>query len=223
MRVCINGTGNIGTTLALVLNHFKTRLGITEVVCFKNRFLPWLQTDLDFLFSKGIRVIKGQAMDLEDVLLDVDFVFDTTANGFGLDNKPLYLKLKHLKGAIAQGSEKGFGQPYMLGMSLNLNQNKLVQIVSCHTHGITALLQLFASRTLDHLKQADFVIVRRSEDIGNHKRLVGANVVTKHLSPVSGTHHAIAVYDLFKTIGVDCKITSSDITTPSQLMHSTRV
>lgn len=66
------------------------------------------------------------------------------------------------------------------------------------------------------------MVVRRSEDIGNHQRLVGANVVARHLSDINGTHHAIDVKDMYKTIGIDCPITSSDITTPSQLMHSTR-
>ena len=57
---------------------------------------------------------------------------------------------------------------------------------------------------------------------GNHERLVSANVVARHLSPTTGTHHAIDVKDLFNSMNVNCNITSSDITTPSQLLHTTR-
>jgi glyceraldehyde-3-phosphate dehydrogenase (NAD(P)) len=66
------------------------------------------------------------------------------------------------------------------------------------------------------------VVVRRSEDLGNHQRLVSANVVARHLSEQTGTHHAIDVKDMFDSIDIKCNITSSDITTPSQLMHATR-
>ena len=66
------------------------------------------------------------------------------------------------------------------------------------------------------------MIVRRSEDIGNHERLVTANVVSRHLDKEVGTHHAIDVNDLFQTKGTSVQIQSSDITTPSQLMHTVR-
>src|SRR5690606_26219058 len=75
---------------------------------------------------------------------------------------------------------------------------------------------------LENLDYADVVVVRRSEDLGNHERLVSANVVARHLDLDIGTHHAIDVVDLFDTKGCSCKLTSSDITTPSQLMHSVR-
>jgi len=99
---------------------------------------------------------------------------------------------------------------------------KFVQIVSCNTHGAAAIINSLANKNLTDLEFADFVVVRRSEDIGNHERLVGANVVARHLSDLNGTHHAIDVKDMYETMGIDCPITSSDITTPSQLLHSTR-
>ena len=99
---------------------------------------------------------------------------------------------------------------------------KFVNIVSCNTHGTAALLALFTGESLENLKRADVVVVRRSEDLGNHGRLVSGNVVARHLDAATGTHHAVDVVDLFKTIGVACPLTSSDITTPSQFTHSVR-
>jgi glyceraldehyde-3-phosphate dehydrogenase (NAD(P)) len=80
----------------------------------------------------------------------------------------------------------------------------------------------FCNNDIDQLDFEDFVIVRRSEDIGNHQRLVTANVVARHLDDTLGTHHSIDVLDLYKTLNIKFDVTSSDITTPSQLMHGVR-
>ncbi len=223
MNVLVNGIGNIGTTLACLLQDFKSELGITKVVAFKNTPHNWLKEDLEFLGHRGITVITSKDRSLKGVLGEVDYVFDTMANGMGLTNKKLYAHQSNLIGCCAQGSEKGFGKPFASGITDDYIKNeKLVQIVSCNTHGAASILKTFCGQDLSNLKQADFVVVRRSEDIGNHQRLVGANVVARHLHPETGTHHAIDVKDMYQAIGIDCPITSSDITTPSQLLHSTR-
>ncbi|MCH2232572.1 MAG: hypothetical protein MK105_19705, partial [Crocinitomicaceae bacterium] len=103
-----------------------------------------------------------------------------------------------------------------------IRDQKMVHVVSCNTHGTAALLQLFGGKDLSNIKSADVVVVRRSEDISNHQRLVSGNVIARHLDPDIGTHHAIDVIDLYKTLGIECKLTSSDITTPSQFLHSVR-
>ncbi|MBK9192397.1 MAG: hypothetical protein IPM77_13320 [Crocinitomicaceae bacterium] len=103
-----------------------------------------------------------------------------------------------------------------------IRSQKFVHVVSCNTHGTASLLKTFCGSDLNNLIKGDFVVVRRSEDIGNHERLVSANVVARHLDAKIGTHHAIDVVDLFNTLNVNCDITSSDITTPSQLMHAVR-
>ncbi len=223
MKVLVNGIGNIGTTLACLLSDFKLKLGVDEILVYKNIPQPWLETNLDFLTSKGIKVITSKQQDFKTIINQVDYIFETTANGIGLENLKLYQQIKKLKGACAQGSEKGFGVSFMSGVNNDqiINQ-KFVQIVSCNTHGAASILQTICNSSLSNLKQADFVVVRRSEDIGNHQRLVGANVVARHLSLQTGTHHAIDVKDLYHSLGVNCNITSSDITTPSQLLHSTR-
>jgi len=91
-----------------------------------------------------------------------------------------------------------------------------------NTHSLSSILATFLDNNLSNLIEADFVIVRRSEDLGNHQRLVSANVVSRHLDDQTGTHHAIDVKDLFQTLNQELNIQSSDITTPSQLMHSVR-
>ena len=96
------------------------------------------------------------------------------------------------------------------------------QVVSCNTHALAALLRCFTGERLQGLVASDFVIVRRSEDLGKSDRLVGANVVARHRDAERGTHHASDVGRLFGEIGVDPIVTSSDITTPSQLLHSVR-
>lgn len=223
MRVLVNGVGNIGTTLACLLIDYKEVLEISEVFVYKNIDQNWKQLDLEFLKNKGIQIVFANTISLEEITSKVDYVFETTINGIGLKNKEIYSILPNLKGICSQGSEKGFGVSFMSNLNNEkiINQ-KFVQVVSCNTHGAAALINTFCNPNLTDLKSADFVVVRRSEDIGNHERLVGANVVARHLSEINGTHHAIDVKDIYQTIGVNCPITSSDITTPSQLMHSTR-
>ena len=72
------------------------------------------------------------------------------------------------------------------------------------------------------LEQADFVVVRRSEDIGHHARLVSGSVVARHREPAFGTHHAADVGDLFAQFVERPTLFSSDVTTPAQLMHALR-
>lgn len=227
MIVLVNGLGNIGVTLANLLLEYQEELGITEIWGSKRTIRPWLKPELDILESKGVKIcaeVKHDKHPLTDeVLKKVNYIFEATANGVGLANKGKYERLTNIVGCSAQGSEKGFGVSYMSGVNDSaITGEKFVHVVSCNTHGSAALLRTFAGEKLDNLVKADMVVVRRSEDLGNHERLVSANVVARHLDEVAGTHHSVDVIDLFDTIGIDCDLTSSDITTPSQLMHSVR-
>lgn len=227
MRVLVNGIGNIGTSLLHVLNAFKEELGIVEIYAHKNTAIhPWKQTELNLLSEAGIILCarnKVGMQEIDEVIGQVDYVFDCTTNKMGLANKKWYESLKQLKGMAAQGSEKGFGIPYMLGVNdAQIQGQKAVQIVSCNTHALSALLETFVPKRNLADVEADFVVVRRSEDLGQHERLVSANVVSRHLDQNIGTHHAIDVKDLYATLNLELKIQSSDITTPSQLMHVVR-
>lgn len=227
MKVLVNGIGNIGTTLLNLLVEYQSILGIDEVHACKRTIEPWHEPDLEKLQAKGVRICtsgnhKGYPQ-YGNILPQINYIFEATSNGVGLKNKERYAKLPNLIGACAQGSEKGFGISFMSGVNKDLIQGqKFVHVVSCNTHGSAALLKLFCGDRLENLHQADMVVVRRSEDIGNHQRLVSGNVVARHLNHENGTHHSIDVVDMFKANGISCRLTSSDITTPSQLMHAVR-
>jgi glyceraldehyde-3-phosphate dehydrogenase type II len=227
MNILVNGMGNIGTTLVHFLLRYSNLFGIEKTYLYKRTLKPWNNAERDYLSSLGVILCSGENADnlpvLDDVIEEIDYIFEASANGVGLKNLDKYKQLKRLKGASAQGSEKGFGMSFMSGVNdQEICGEKFVNIVSCNTHGTASILRTITGNKLENLKRADVVVVRRSEDIGNHARLVSGNVVARHLSSITGTHHAIDVVDLYRSIGIDCNLTSSDITTPSQLMHSVR-
>lgn len=227
MKVLVNGIGNIGSTLLNLLVAYKEVLGIDEIHACKRTIQPWHLPELDVLTSKGVKVCtNGENRDFQqlgNILPQINYVFEATSNGVGIKHKERYIKLPNLLGSCAQGSEKNYGKSFMSGVNNKLIQNEqFVHVVSCNTHGSAALLKLFAGEKLENLHKADMVVVRRSEDLGNHERLVSANVVARHLNKQNGTHHSIDVVDMFKENNIHCQLTSSDITTPSQLMHAVR-
>ncbi|MBI3134855.1 MAG: hypothetical protein HYZ14_09310 [Bacteroidetes bacterium] len=227
MNVLVNGIGNIGTTILQLLIHYQRDFGITKIYANKNNLKPWQQPEMEYLRAQGVVLTspeKKPGFELfGEIIQRVDYVFECGSNGSGMRNRDLYESVKNIRGISAQGSEKGFGISFLSGINnAEITGKKFVHIVSCNTHGTAAILATLAGKRLENLLSADCVVVRRSEDLGNHERLVSANVVARHLNPQIGTHHAIDVVDLFKSVGVLCNLTSSDITTPSQLMHAVR-
>lgn len=221
MNILINGMGNIGTTLVYLLEKYSDLLDIEKTYLYKRTMSPWNEAERAHLESLGVIICSTE--NLDEVLGEIDYIFEAAANGVGLSNLEKYKQLPGLKGSSAQGSEKGFGIPFMSGVNdEQIRGEKFVNVVSCNTHGTAAILGTFTGKCLENLKSADVVVVRRSEDIANHTRLVSGNVVARHLSPETGTHHAIDVVDMYETVGIVCPLTSSDITTPSQLTHSVR-
>ncbi|MBN2729846.1 MAG: hypothetical protein JXR53_11545 [Bacteroidales bacterium] len=227
MNILVNGIGNIGSTLLQLLVKYKDLLGIDSIFALKNTAVqPWKEEELKTLQNLGIEIFDKDGKNfrpISEVENEIHYVFDCMSNGFGNKNKSWYENLPNLKGASAQGSEKGFGKPFMSEIgNEHIISEKYVQIVSCNTHSLASLLTTFTGSDLSGLIKADFVIVRRSEDLSHHERLVSANVISRHRNPMAGTHHAEDVKDLFLASGLDCNVQSSDITTPSQLMHSVR-
>lgn len=227
LNVLVNGMGNIGTTLVNLLVEYRNDLEVNRIYVAKRSIQPWNKVDRELLEELGVIIcVHNKALNFpqfSDVIKKVDYIFEATANGVGLSNLSTYKKLPNLKGSSAQGSEKSYGIPFMSGVNNDLlAKEKFVNIVSCNTHGSAAILSTFCGERLENLSKADMVVVRRSEDLGNHQRLVSANVVARHLDDTAGTHHSIDVIDMYETMGVKCNLTSSDITTPSQLMHAVR-
>ena len=235
MNILVNGIGNIGTTLLNLLVDYKELLGIKNLYAKKRTLNQWNIADLQALEQRGIIICAHREAQqgftptfssfvvYEDIIETIDYIFETSANKIGNANKPHYAELTNLKGVSAQGSEKGFGTPFMSGINEDkIREEKFVHVVSCNTHASLSVLSTFGGNQLENLEEADFVVVRRSEDLENHQRLVCASVVARHLDPIIGTHHAIDALDLLKTIGLNPRITSSDVTTPSQLLHTFR-
>ena len=225
MRVLVNGTGNIGTTLANLLLAHRSLLGIGEVVVRKVREpRPYEGPDLNELVNRGARLVHCLTEEAtSNLFTSVDYVFDCRRPGAALRDREAYLQLPRLRGASAQGSEAGFGVPFVGGVNGEVVQGeKLVQIASCNTHATATLLRVLGGEGLGRLEEADLVCVRRSEDLGGRERLVGANVVSRHRDARHGTHHAADAARVYATLGLAPCVTSSDITTPSQLMHAVR-
>ncbi len=226
MRVLVNGTGNIGTTLINLLVRYQSNLDIDQIYACKHSIHPWNKIERDILEAMNVKLCttssNSKYLPLNTIINKIDYIFEATANGIGLQNLNNYKSIQTIK-ASAQGSEKGFGTLFMTGINDNIIFGKrFVNVVSCNTHAIASLLSTITGKKLDNLSHADMVIVRRSDDLANHERLVSAHVVSRHQDLKIGTHHAIDVVDMFKTINVPCNLYSSDITTPSQLMHTAR-
>ncbi|MBU0936816.1 MAG: hypothetical protein KKI09_02055 [Spirochaetes bacterium] len=233
MKLLINGLGNIGTTLANVLLRYRNELGFSTLYGLKNMPKAWEAVQYELLQEQGLTIITKE--QLPAIAQSVDYVFDTTANGGACANKAMYQTWPALKGATAQGSEEQFGKPYMVGWprvpelpgqlknrtGAAVAEPAFTTVVSCNTHGILSLLAYLSGGDPDSIQSADFVVVRRSEDLGNHQRHVASNVIARHRGPM-GTHHAEDANRVLAAAGLSLRVSSSDITTPDQLMHSVR-
>ena len=223
MNILINGLGNIGTTIANLCLDFKEILAIDKVYVYKNLPESWLGQDIELLREKGAIICSAKANTFDVIAEQIDYVFECRDHDIVQKAPNVYLAFSHLKGIVAQGSEVGHGLPVMIGVNSELAHNQpRVHVVSCNSHGIAAVMQVFAGSKLENLVDADMVVVRRSEDLSSSKKLVGSNVVIRHRDPEKGTHHATDVRSLFETVDTNCSLSTSDINTPSQLMHAVR-
>jgi glyceraldehyde-3-phosphate dehydrogenase (NAD(P)) len=225
VKVLVVGAGNIGTTLANLLLAHRLALGIDEVLVQKVREpAPFDAPELAELERRGARIVRATTEAAAvDLLASVGYVFDCRKDGAASRDRQRYLALPGLRAASAQGSETGFGVPFVGGVNPGAAVGaRLIQIASCNTHATATLLTAFGGPGLERLEEADLVCVRRCEDLGSRERLVGASVVSRHRDPVHGTHHAADAARVFATMGLAPAVTSSDVTTPSQLMHAVR-
>ena len=117
MRVLVNGAGNIGTTLANLLLAHRAVLGIGEVIVRKVREArPYDKPDLNELAWRRARLVRMPTeAAARDLLASIDYVFDCRTPGAALRDRDVYLGLPNLRGASAQGSEAGFGVPFVGG------------------------------------------------------------------------------------------------------------
>jgi glyceraldehyde-3-phosphate dehydrogenase type II len=236
--VHVVGTGTIGEPLIGLLCSFKEQAGFSEVTFHKRSPLPRDLPKLKALMARGallsvdedrVRDFEGLGLKPEltheEALAKADVVVDCTPSGVGISNKNEFYEryLPKTKGFIAQGSEFGFGKMYARGINdqaLEVGKDKFIQVVSCNTHNLCALVNTIAlSDGEDNLEEARFLCIRRANDISQVSGFVPAPEVGSHKDPVFGTHHARDAYHVFRTRALELNLWSSALKTNTQYMH----
>ncbi len=234
--VHIVGTGTIGEPLIGLFTDFRDKMGIDEVTFHKRTPLPKDRPRLEHLMSRGAKLAVdveqkdafeklGHTVSFEatEALERATVVVDCTPAG-NENKEKYYAELNGPKGFLAQGSEFGFGTPYARGVNDDAlsPEGRFVQIVSCNTHNITTLVKtLGEEENGDYsLEKAQFVCMRRANDVSQPDKFIPAPSVGKHDDDEFGTHHARDAYHLFKTQGKDLDLFSSAVKLNTQYMHS---
>ena len=237
--VHVVGTGTIGEPLIGLLCDAKHDLGIDEVTFYKHSPNLEDRPKVRGLIKRGanLAVSEDKTSDFQELGIDPTYeaeeaikratvVIDCTPKGTGLMNKEKYYsKYKNkVKGFLAQGSEFGFGKMYAVGINDEAitSKDQFIHIVSCNTHNIAVLIKTLAigENNKNNLKEGRFICIRRANDISQSKSFIPAPEVGKHKDPKMGTHHAVDVYHLYKTIGVNLNVFSSAMKLNTQYMHS---
>jgi len=234
------GTGTIGEPLIGLLCDAKEDLGIDEVTFYKHSARLIDRPKIKGLINRGANLCvrdekKTDFQDLgiepvygsEEAIRRADVVIDCTPKGTGLMNKEkYYMKYKNkVKGFMAQGSEFGFGKMYAVGINdevISEKKDKFIHIVSCNTHNIAVLIKTLAigENNKNNLKEGRFLCIRRANDISQVEKFIPSPEVGTHKDEKMGTHHAVDVHQLYKTLDIDLNVFSSALKLNTQYMHS---
>jgi glyceraldehyde-3-phosphate dehydrogenase (NAD(P)) len=236
--VHVVGVGTIGEPLIGLLCDAQDDLGIDEVTFYKHTPVIEDRPKLKGLINRGanLAVSENKKNEFEDMGIDPTYeaeeaikrasvVIDCTPKGTGLNNKEKYYnKYKNkTKGFLAQGSEFGFGKMFAVGINDEAitPKDKFIHVVSCNTHNIAVLINtLGIDGKKNNLKEGRFLCIRRANDISQVKSFIPAPEVGSHKDSKMGTHHAVDVYHLYRTLGIDLNVFSSALKVNSQYMHS---
>lgn len=236
--VHVVGTGTIGEPLIGLLCDAQEELGIDEVTFYKHSPVLTDRPKLRGLMNRGANLAVSESKikdfqelgteplyEAEEAIKRATVVIDCTPKGTGLMNKEKYYKKykNKIKGFLAQGSEFGFGKMYAVGIndSAITSDDKFIHIVSCNTHNIAVLINTLAiDNKKNNLKEGRFLCMRRANDISQVKSFIPSPEVGKHKDEKMGTHHAVDVYHLYKTLGIELNVFSSALKLNTQYMHS---
>ena len=236
--VHVVGTGTIGEPLIGLLCDAKEDLEIDEVTFYKHSPVLTDRPKIKGLVNRGanLAVSEEKLKDFQELGLEpmyeaeeaikrASVVVDCTPKGTGLMNKEkYYLKYKNkIKGFLAQGSEFGFGKMFAVGINDEAIKPKdqFIHIVSCNTHNIAVLIKtLGIENNKNLLKEGRFLCMRRANDISQATSFIPSPEVGSHKDKDMGTHHAVDVYHLYKTLGIDLNVFSSALKLNTQYMHS---
>ena len=231
------GTGTIGEPLIGLLCDAKEDLEIDEITFYKHSPVLTDRPKIKGLIKRGanLAVTDGRIRDFQELGLEPTYeaeeaikrasvVIDCTPKGTGLLNKEKYYKKykNRIKGFLAQGSEFGFGKMFAVGINDKAitQKDQFIHIVSCNTHNIAVIIKTLAiEKNKNNLKEGRFLCIRRANDISQVKSFIPSPEVGKHKDEKMGTHHAVDVYHLYKTLGIDLNVFSSALKLNTQYMH----
>lgn len=236
--VLVVGTGTIGEPLIGLLCRLKSQLGLDEIIFHKRTPLRDEIAKVDSLISMGAKLAVDDDPDrlskFAEMGHEVSYTWDQAikkasvvvdCTPAGNKNKENHYK-KHGKDKlfIAQGSEKGFGTPYALGLTdqkvIDAKDN-FVQVVSCNTHAIARIISAVSERDPRDIMSGDFTCIRRANDVSQDTGFSPSTSAGKHSDEKFGTHHARDVNDLY-SFPIDLPIFSSALKTNTQYMHTVR-
>jgi len=235
--VHVVGTGTIGEPLIGLLCDAQEDLGIDEVTFYKHSPKLEDRPKMKGLINRGANlcVRDDRVKDFQDLGIDpvynaeeaikrASVVIDCTPKGTGLMNKEKYYKKykNKVKGFLAQGSEFGFGKMFAVGVNDEAitPKDQFIHIVSCNTHNIAVIIKtLTIENKKNHMKEGRFLCIRRANDISQVKGFIPSPEVGTHKDEKMGTHHAVDVYHLYKTLGIELNIFSSALKLNTQYMH----
>jgi len=240
-NVLVVGTGTIGLPLIGLLTRHKDKFGIDDVLFNKNTPLKHDSAQIKQMIRLGAKLVTDSdkfddfsklgidpVCTKEQAINEATVVVDCTPGGIGLSNKSDYYdKYKDVvKGFIAQGSEFGFGKMYARGI-INLSEDdQFVQVVSCNTHNMAALIKSFecsvSSETPGGVLAGDFVCLRRANDVSQNGGFVPSINVGAHGDSEFGTHHARDAFYLLQDQFPHTKLYSSAVKLNTQYMHAIR-
>jgi glyceraldehyde-3-phosphate dehydrogenase (NAD(P)) len=232
MVIHVVGTGTIGEPLIGLLCDTREDLGIDEITFYKHSPTLIDRPMIMGLINRGAnlcvqeeKVKDFQNLGLEPVyeseeaIRRANVIIDCTPKGIGLQNKERYYNRyrDRVNGFLAQGSEFGFGKMYAVGINDEAitPEDKFIHIVSCNTHNMAVVIKTLG---VNHLREGRFVIIRRANDISEDKSFIPAPEVGEHDGEM-GTHQAVDVYHLYRTLGIELNVFSSAVKINSQYMH----
>jgi len=231
------GTGTIGEPLIGLLCDAKEDLGIDEITFYKHSPKLEDRPKMKGLINRGANlcVREDKVKDFQELGVDpvynaeeaikrASVVVDCTPKGTGLMNKEKYYnKYKNkVKGFMAQGSEFGFGKMFAVGINDDAitKKDQFIHIVSCNTHNVAVIIDTLAiENKKNHMKEGRFLCIRRANDISQVKSFIPSPEVGVHKDEKMGTHHAVDVYHLYKTLGIELNVFSSALKLNTQYMH----